>query len=63
MPEIKVSTSDRQTAQDLSRLIKNEMSRLSPEGRLVLAVELTRLIAPEIKQLQERAKAHEQAKL
>ncbi len=61
MPGFHVTTNDRKKAEDIVGFVRNFMVDLSVEGRFVLAVELMRLMAPELTELKRRAQAQETA--
>lgn len=56
MPEIEITTGDRNTIDHVIRFVRDiGLDGLRPEARMVLAVELVRLMKPEIDELKRRA--------
>lgn len=54
MPEFELDSSDRKKAADIVEFVRNFMADLSVEGRFVLAIELIRLMKPELDELKRR---------
>lgn len=55
MPAIEIATHEREYAQRLVQITVREMEQLSPEGKLVFAIEMMRMLAPQATELKKRA--------
>jgi|CXWL01.1.fsa_nt_gi hypothetical protein len=55
MPAIEINTAERQYVQTLAQITAREMEQLSLEGKLVFAIEMSRILAPQIAELKKRA--------
>jgi hypothetical protein len=55
MAQIEIDPRDRKKADEIVRFVKNFMTDLSVEGRFVLALELMRLMKPELDELKRKA--------
>jgi len=57
MPAIEIDANERKEVDEIIKFVRNfGLDRLSVEGRMVLAVELTRLFKPELDELRRRIK-------
>jgi hypothetical protein len=54
MPGFEVDRADRRRAEIIVAFVKESLSSISVEGRFVLAIELMRLLKPEIDELKRR---------
>ena len=54
MPAIEIDSNERRKVDDLLRFVRNFYGDLAVEGRLVFALEIGRLIKPEIDDLRRR---------
>jgi hypothetical protein len=54
MPAFEVNTNDRRKAEEIVQFVRNFMGDLSVEGRFVLAIELMRLVKPDLDELKRR---------
>jgi hypothetical protein len=61
MPQFEVNTSDRERAQRLMQFVRMEFQEFSVEARFVFAVEMSRMLQPEIQELKRRAEAERKA--
>lgn len=55
MAEIEIDRADRERAQRLVEFVKREFLDMKVEARFVFAVEMSRLLKPEIDELKRRA--------
>jgi hypothetical protein len=54
MPQFEIDANDRRKAEEIVQFVRNFMGDLSVEGRFVLAIELMRLVKPDLDELKRR---------
>jgi hypothetical protein len=54
MPSFEVDANERRKAEEIVQFVRNFMGDLSVEGRFVLALELMRLMKPDLDELKRR---------